>query len=196
MFSHFSPIRADGSHSTDKTGSPVGPLRLHLAFSPDAANFGHLLRHSCGPSSLWCQWRASGLDKSPPHAWIPALSVSPRAGVAVCPPSTRLVGRLSRPLRVPQASGTAETCKTHWNAHYMCLFRGKFSFIIITGSYVHACTLVYTSVLANVCVCVCLIYSGTTDNNSYISSCLSSSFVVAFPGLLFHCWVGSTATLI
>lgn len=36
----------------------------------------------------------------------------------------------------------------------MCLFREKFSFIIITRSYVYVCMLVYASVRANVCVCV------------------------------------------
>lgn len=145
-----------------------------------------LIMASCSdaPASmiLWCQGRATGLDKPPPPGRIPALSVG---CVAVCPPPPQAVSWLPRPL-TSQSSAAAETLKTHWNVDYTCLFRWKFSYII-TLSYVPA------SAFASVCV---FNLQWTSDNNSYISSCLYFSFVVAFPGLLLHCWAGSTATLI
>lgn len=132
---------------------------------------------------LWSQGRASGLDKPPP-GWIPALSVS---CVAVGGPPPRTVSWLPRP-PMSQMWAAAETLKTRWNVDYACLFRWKFSYII-TRSYVRACA----SAFASVCV---FNLKWTSDNNSYLSSCLYVSFVVAFPGLLLHCWAGSTAPLI
>lgn len=152
MFSYFSPIIADRSHSGGhwQDRSLLRTLPLHSWLQMERSHFTWLILASCSDASasvvLWCQRRASGLDKTP-HGWIPALSVSPRAVSVHLRP--RMVSRLSRPL-TSQVSSAAETVKTHRNVHYTCLFRWIFSYIITRGARVSEC----------VCMCVCLIYSG------------------------------------
>ncbi len=154
MFPYFSPIRADrshlGGHWQDR--SLLCTLLLHSWLQMERAHFTWLILASCSDASasivLWCQRRASGLDKTP-HGWIPALSVSLRAVRLSVHLRPRMVSRLSRPL-TSQVSGAAETVKTHRNVYYMYLFRWIFSYIITTGACVSEC----------VCMCVCLIYSG------------------------------------
>lgn len=164
-------------HSAASSMTSNGTVPLHMA------NYGQLLRRSCIHDSLvpGKGYRFRYPPPLPPGR-IPALSVG---CVAVCPPPPQAVSWLPRPL-TSQSSAAAETLKTHRNVDYTCLFRWKFSYII-TLSYVPA------SAFASVCV---FNLQWTSDNNSYISSCLYFSFVVAFPGLLLHCWAGSTATLI
>lgn len=65
--------------ATSLTGQVPG---LRSAASSNNPPLTGLILASCSDAPvsmiLWCQRRASGLDK-PPYGWIPALSVSPRA---------------------------------------------------------------------------------------------------------------------
>lgn len=146
MFSYFSPIRADRSHSGGhwQDRSLVRTPLLLSRLQMEQSHFTWLILASCSDASvlmvLWCQRRASGLDKNPPLL-NSSIICEPESCVAV----SRMVSRLSCPL-TSQVSSAAETVKTHRNVHYMCLFRWIFFFI-----YHHQ-----RVVCAQVCLHVCV----------------------------------------
>ena len=138
---------------TGRTGPWSATLLPHPWLQMERSHFTWLILASCSdaPASvvLWCQRKASGLDKPPTtefqhYLWarelLGRLSTSAWTGRA----------RLSRPLTSP-VSGAVETVKkththSHRNVHYTCLFRLVFSYIITRGS--HVCKRV------SACVCV------------------------------------------
>lgn len=150
----LSPIKADRSHSGGHLQDSflVRTPPFHPRLQMEQSHFTWLILASCSDASalmvLWCQRKASGLDKTP-HGWIPALSMSLRAvwlSVHLRPVWSPGCPVHSHPL----VNSAAETVKTHRNVHYMCLFRWIFFHASSPEGWAYEC----------VCMCVCLIYSG------------------------------------